>query len=76
MAPQYVPGGELFHYLTKAERFPESTCRFYGAQVRIAVRGTTACNHIHSLSPLPFPLPQQQLTMTLDYLHGRGLIHR
>ncbi|KYQ91197.1 protein kinase 3 [Tieghemostelium lacteum] len=38
----YIPGGELFHHLQKAGKFPEELAKFYIAQVILAL------NYLHS----------------------------
>eukprot|EP01132_Coremiostelium_polycephalum_P005243 gene5243-6524_t len=42
MCMDYIPGGELFHHLQKAGRFPEELAKFYIAEVILSL------NYLHS----------------------------
>ncbi|KAI9323664.1 kinase-like domain-containing protein [Dichotomocladium elegans] len=37
MVMDYVPGGELFSYLRRTQRFPDATAKFYGAEVLLII---------------------------------------
>lgn len=39
---EYVNGGEMFSHLRKAGRFPNDVCKFYAAEIILAIQ------HMHS----------------------------
>lgn len=44
MVLEYCPGGELFFHLSRAGRFPEPRCKFYAAELVLAI------GYLHSLN--------------------------
>jgi hypothetical protein len=47
IALEYAPGGEMFKYLVKLNRFSENLCKFYSAQVVLAIEYLHSLDIIH-----------------------------
>lgn len=67
---KYIKGGTMFDCLVDVKRFPESTCRFYGAQIALALA------YIHSLHVVHRDIKPENLLIDQDgylYLSDFGL---
>ncbi|KAI9475461.1 MAG: camp-dependent protein kinase 10 [Benjaminiella poitrasii] len=77
MLQEYVIGGELFRHLRKANRFPNDTVRFYGAQIILALEYLHSKNIIYrDLKPENILLDQRGYIKMTDFGFAKRVIDR
>jgi len=57
---EYCPGGELFFHLSRAGRFPEMRCRFYAAEIVLAIE------YLHTLGVIYRDLKPENVLIDAD----------
>ena len=71
----YCPGGEIFSYLRKARRFPESTTRFYAAEITLALQYLHSAHNIayRDLKPENILLDERGHIKLVDFGFAKSL---
>lgn len=67
MVLDFVIGGELFTLLRRTGKFPDSTAKFYGAEIG---------NFHNSIKQLSQPHLQLGVVLALEYLHSKEIAYR